>query len=151
MSLKIICPICNKEFRIEDPGFRGTFQFPCPEGHYVTVRLPATASTPQDAPGHTWAVILDGRRIELPDGEYTIGRHAPDSPSDISVPSKDTSASRRCARLTVKGLEMKLIVVRTKNPLLLEGRSPLKDGETAIIKPGGSVTVGTTPLRFVYS
>ncbi|MDE6276744.1 MAG: hypothetical protein K2M06_01400 [Muribaculaceae bacterium] len=159
MDILITCPRCGREFEARETG-RGLFQFPCPGGHYVAVRLPLEDAAPAGgtdggvASGRSWGVRVGGgpRRV-LKDGTYTLGRESAERPSDVSVPKGDKQASRRCAELSVAGADATLRVVKTVNPLRVAGsRVELTDGQTFRLPAGRptTVTVGETDVVFDY-
>lgn len=152
MSLSITCPACGRRFSVDSPGFDGYFQFPCPGGHFVAVRLPLgkPEAMREAAPAAgTWFVrVGDAEPVPLADGTYVIGRKDVKYPSDISIPD-DLKASRQCAKFTVRGDKASLSDIRTTHPLVVNGTREIKDG-AFIIENGMKVKFGNTAVTFEY-
>lgn len=107
---------------------------------------------PSAAEGACWTVSVGGAvaRPLDPGRSYTIGRESPGKPSDISVPSSDVEASRRCAEISFAGPVASLRVLETTNPILLKGQGELTSGRSATANGRMELTIGTTPVIFKY-
>ena len=154
MSLSITCPACGRRFSVDSPGFDGYFQFPCPGGHFVAVRLPLgkPEAMREAAPASgTWFVrVGDTEPVPLADGTYVIGRKDAKYPSQISTPESDKKASRQCATLTIKGSAASMTVNKTTNPVVIDNSRQVSAGATFSIGNGTKVRIGNTPLSFDY-
>ena len=154
MSLSITCPACGRRFTVDYPGFDGYFQFSCPGGHFVAVRLPLgkPEAMREAAPASgTWFVrVGDTEPVPLADGTYVIGRKDAKYPSQISTPESDKKASRQCATLTIKGSAASMTVNKTTNPVVIDNSRQVSAGATFSIGNGTKVRIGNTPLSFDY-
>ena len=154
MSLSITCPACGRRFTVDYPGFDGYFQFPCPGGHFVAVRLPLgkPEAMREAAPASgTWFVrVGDTEPVPLADGTYVIGRKDAKYPSQLSTPESDKKASRQCATLTIKGSAASMTVNKTTNPVVIDNSRQVSAGATFSIGNGTKVRIGNTPLSFDY-
>ncbi|HEX5758451.1 MAG TPA: FHA domain-containing protein, partial [Thermoanaerobaculia bacterium] len=94
------------------------------------------------ARGGSWVLEVQGRRVELREGETTLGRSR-----GCGVVVRDPAVSRGHALLWVRGDRVTVRDLRSSNGTYLNGAR--LDGETAIAE-GDRLTVGETQayLRF---
>lgn len=90
------------------------------------------------------------KSFRLRQGKQVIGRQDSSYPSDISI-SNDSSMSRRSVEIDVqhtpKGYFYRLTVLKTTNPVVLNGQ-PMRTGESVLLNFGDILVMGKTKFRF---
>lgn len=160
-EIKVCCPACAHTFSVKVRGKAiNMAAAPAREEpqRKMTVR-PGGGFTP------TWTVAaapssavlrVKMHRMLLPASTHTfplddlhshvIGRADNDAPSDISI-TGDPSISRRCASIEHIDGRYILSVLKTKNPISINGRE-LKTGESIELRYGDRIKMGKTTMEF---
>lgn len=158
-AYKVRCPHCGKEefgFKTDKPGHRVV---PCPackggigfEVRGKTAQVADSLSLQRHRGKLTVQRFgIKKKEFRLSDGVNTIGRYDENEPSDISI-HNDSTMSRRSVQIEVmmteKGYRFKMTVLKTTNPVLLNGK-PLGKEESVSLNFGDIITMGKTKFRF---
>lgn len=158
--LHVKCPGCQHDMHIN-------FGNPKPIRVATPEAQPSQAGTaaPHEAEAKTRQITIEGGRGKLVQlrgffrrnithslviGENTIGRYDLAQPSQIMIKG-DASVSRRSVSIHVKmqggGMVYSLRVLKSANPVLLQGRE-LAQGEETYLNFGDIIQLGRTKFRF---
>lgn len=97
-------------------------------------------------------VVSTGKRYDLPEGEFTVGRQAKQKTADVQLEVTDRTMSRIHLRMKVVKMGSNTIHRicngENKRPTLINAQE-MQDGDIIMLKYGDTLKMGETYVRFV--